>query len=298
MIPQTQFTGAETPPVNYTNEDNSGDMFQAVEDYDEQPENGGGFDSGDSVSDSEDESQRSDYNNRHVRPSAEAALPTAEEEAAFLEPAALDESVSEEDFTHQEIDKSRLEDDVSSGGDCQANTDDSPMEVDSGSDGSASMSDSGSEDYQPAEPIISNPAAQPSDEEGDEYDPMDAPISGTQPVLSEEEQEEYEPSEVVEPLEGQAPMAATIIEHTGSPASNVTASENEPEHGDDREHGLELTEANTLTTPQEVLPSVTDAADTNNVRTTPHPSNSLTSSRPLVHLNVPPLPVSPRTKVL
>jgi hypothetical protein len=297
-IPQIQSTGTETPPVNYTDEDNSGDSFQAMEGYDEQPENGGELDSGDSVSDSEDESQGQVYNNRHVRPSAEAALPTTEEEAAFLEPAAMDESVSEEDFTPQEIDKGGLEDDVSSGGDSQADSDDSPMEVDSDNDGSASMSDSGSEDYQPAEPIISNPAIQLSDEEDEEYDPMDAPISGTPPVFSEQEQEEYAPSEVVEPLEVQVPMAGTVIEQTGSPASKVTASENEPEHGDDREHGLELTEANTLTTSQEVLPSVVDAADTNNVRTTPHPSNCLTSSRPLVHLNVPPLPVSPRTKVL
>jgi hypothetical protein len=239
----------------------------AIDDVNElTPERDNLPESGDSVSDSEDEPVRQDYNNRLVRPSAEAALPTAEEETAFLEPAMMDESVSDEEAPaspdntdhHDEADVSPRDKDMS-------DSDDSPMEVDSDTDGSASMSDSGSEDYQPAYPITSMVNLEPANDEDEEYDPMDAPVSGTQPLLLEEDQEDYEPSEVVEVLEVQ-----TTPPTTGSPVSNGAASENEPEHGDDREHGLELTEANTLTNSQELLPSIPDTAVTNNVRTHPY----------------------------
>jgi hypothetical protein len=221
--------------------------------------------SGDSISDSEDERMRQDYNDRLVRPSAEAALPTAEEEAAFLEPATADHSVSDEEGLISPDDSDHHEEaDVSPQDKVSSDSDDSPMEVDSDSDGSASMSDSGSEDYQPAEPITVTSVPESIDDEDEEYDPMDAPVSGAQPFDHEEDRDDYEPSEVVEPVEVQ-----TTPLMTGSPVSNGITSENEPEHGDDREHALELTEANTLTYPQEILPSVPDAADTNNVRTRP-----------------------------
>ena len=237
-----------------------GDVNELTPERDNLPE------SGDSVSDSEDEPMRQDYNNRHVRPSVEAALPTAEEEAAFLEPAMMDESVSDEEaYASPDNSDHYDEADVSPPEKDRSDSDDSPMEVDSDTDGSASMSDSGSEDYQPAEPITSTVNLEPADDENEEYDPKDAPVSGTQPLLLEEDQEDYEPSEAVETLEVQTTPPAT-----GSPVSNDAASENEPEHGDDREHGLELTEANTLTNPQELLPSVPDTADTNNVRTHPY----------------------------
>lgn len=293
---EIQPAAAGKPPASYLDEENSVDASHTAENYDEQPEIDARLESGDSVSDSEDEPLRQNYNNRQVRPSAEAALPTAAEEEAFLEPPVMDDSVSEEEYM-PEMDMSQREVEASSGRDSHANYDDSPMEVDSDSDGSASMSDSGSEDYQPAEPIVSNAAVQPSDEEEDDYDPMDAPISGSQNLLPDEEQDEYEPSEILDSLEVQAPLTTAGFPQTGSPASDVAASENEQEHGDDREHGLELTEANTLTNSKEVLASLADAADTNKVRTSPLPSDRLTSSRPLVHLNVPLLLVSPRMKV-
>lgn len=208
-----------------------------------------------------------EHDNRLVRPSAPAAFSTAEE-AVILEPHTTDQSASEEEgFISQDDDDHHDEVDVSPQDQDTSDSDDSPMEVDSDTDGSASMSDSGSEDYQPAEPITTTGILEPvrDEDEDEEYDPMDAPVSGAQPSDFEEGQDEYEPSEVVEPLEVQTTQLAT-----GSSISHGTASEDEPEHGDDREHGLELTEANTLTNPQEMLPSVPDAADTNNVRKHPY----------------------------
>jgi hypothetical protein len=251
---------------------------------------------GDTVSESE-ESARQEYNNRLVRPSAEAALPTAEEEATFLEPALVDESPSDEDgLVSREDSDHHQGNNISPQSVDVSDSDDSPMEVDSETDGSASMSDSGSEDYQPAEPVINAEVQELSDDGDEEYDPMDAPVSNGSHLLHEADQDDYEPSEVVEPFEVQTTPSAPPQAQINSPVSNGTTAESEPEHGDDREHGLELTEANTLTNHQELSPSASHAEDTNNVRMRPILQYYLTQSRFHVHLN-PLLPVSPLTRV-
>ena len=224
---------------------------------------------GDIVSESE-ESARQEYNNRLVRPSAEAALPTAEEEATFLEPALVDESVSDEEGLISREDSDHHQgNNISPQSVDVPDSDDSPMEVDSETDGSASMSDSGSEDYQPAEPVINAGMQELSDDGDEEYDPMDAPVSNGSHLLHEDDQDDYEPSEVVEPFEVQTTPSAPPQAQINPPVSNGTTAESEPEHGDDREHGLELTEANTFTNHQELSPSASHAEDTNNVRMRP-----------------------------
>lgn len=294
----TQPLPIATPAAENLPRDAINDNLQSVDNNEQLAEQDNAPESGDSISDSEDEPLRQVYNNRRVRPSAEAALPTAEEEAAFLRAATVDESVSDgEGVSSPEDSDHHRETKTSPRRESQSDSEDSPMEVDSDSDGSASMSDSGSEDYQPAEPIISTENLEAVDDEDEEYDPMEAPIPNIQPLLPEEDQEDYEPSEIVDPLEVRTIPAAMPQDQAGSQVSNDTASGNEPEHGDDREHGLELTEANTLINPQELLPSVSDAADTNNVRM--HVSilqYCLTLSRTPLLLN-PLLPISPLTRV-
>ena len=256
------------PVVSYEGGSEAGPADDATEDSMQDTPDSAPYDntapgSGDSISESEGNSVRPEYNNRLVRPSAEAALPTAEEDAAFLEPAISEEIGSEPQIESQRDLNQPREASMSSGEDSPSESDDSPMEVDSDSDGSASMSDSGSDDYQPAEPIVTNDNVD-SEAEDSEYDPMDAPISGAQSFQHDEDQDHYEPSETVDPLVLETTPAAAVSQ-TGSPVPNDSNSEREPEHGDDREHGLELTEANTLTTPQLILPSVAGTEATNDV---------------------------------
>lgn len=77
------------------------------------------------------------------------------------------------------------------------------MDDDQGSDGSASMSDSGSdrddEDYEPADADISQPMQHSdADEDSDEYDPEEAPVSEFTPATGADDEapeDYYEPAE-------------------------------------------------------------------------------------------------------
>ncbi|KAK5065132.1 hypothetical protein LTR84_000968 [Exophiala bonariae] len=82
-----------------------------------------------------------------------------------------------------------------------------PLDDDQGSDGSASMSDSGSDrdedDYEPADADISQPMQQ-SDEDSDEYDPEEAPVSDFTPATGADDEaidDYYEPAESIGALD-------------------------------------------------------------------------------------------------
>ena len=68
------------------------------------------------------------------------------------------------------------------------------------SDGSASMSDSGSEieegEYEPADPDTTYPM-DVDNNPSDEYDPEEAPVEPTPPIAQTDEPEDYEPAEII-----------------------------------------------------------------------------------------------------
>lgn len=134
------------------------------------------------------------------------------------------------------------------------------MSVDRDSDGSASMSDSGSDDYEPPEPKPqSSSAVQVADV--DEYEPSDG-LLDPQHEEPYDAADDYEPSEVIESA------ASARQSSTTTPAMSSTSNKNELQSCqdetrpviseviqestvDDQEKGLQLSEANLLTKPQD-----------------------------------------------
>ena len=148
--------------------------------------------------------------------------------------------------------------------------------LDNDNDGSVSMSDSGTDDYEPAEISDLKPN---SDMESDGYDPEDGLLSSN---LSQGEvsdiDDDYEPAEEVEPVEVDLGNAQPVsmggdqclerrdpnLANRGFSDPNSPASADKPAVND-TEDRLELSDANSLTKPQD-LPQQSDAgAEADNV---------------------------------
>jgi hypothetical protein len=135
-------------------------------------------------------------------------------------------------------------------------------------DGSISMSDSGSEDYEPAEiPDVT----QVSDLESDGYDPDDVRVSENMDHGKVSDlDDDYEPAEAVEPMDVGLPdihLPAANNHHPSEVRDPDTADQrpsipsspkqiDKPPPSDDLETALELPGANTLTNPQDFQPQV------------------------------------------
>ena len=149
-------------------------------------------------------------------------------------------------------------------------------------DGSVSMSDSGSEDYEPAEiPDVT----QVSDLESDGYDPDDALVSENidQGEISDLD-DDYEPAEEVEPMDVDLPnihLTSTNNYHPSEvrepdtvdqqPSNPYSPKQIDKSPVNDIEIGLELPEANTLTKTQDFQPQADGGKEVDGV--------SFTSSR-------------------
>lgn len=122
------------------------------------------------------------------------------------------------------------------------------MDVDNQSAGSASMSDSMSEDYDPDETTMND--AKSVTEESDGYDPEEL-LSPSIKARLDEDVDEYEPAEIV-------PNVGKLDSHPPHPLSppvpNLASESSAP--ADDREDGVLLTEPNVLTKSQRLLNSV------------------------------------------
>jgi hypothetical protein len=129
------------------------------------------------------------------------------------------------------------------------------MDLDDESDGSASMSDSASEDYEPEDPQDHQIYA--IEDDSDEYDPEETAISVPAPVLqADEDLDEYEPSETIILT---TPIATEEVKvGTNEQVISVNGTSTQADGGED---GLQLTEAATLTNPQEVPKLVDDAVN-------------------------------------
>jgi hypothetical protein len=145
-------------------------------------------------------------------------------------------------------------------------------------DGSVSMSDSGSEDYEPAEiPDVT----QVSDLESDGYDPDDVPVAENidQGEVSDLD-DDYEPAEEVEPMDvnlSSIQLTSTTNYHPSSEVREPDAVEQRPSNPyspnqidkpptNDIENGLELPEANTLTKTQDFQPQADGGKGVDNVK--------------------------------
>ncbi len=127
------------------------------------------------------------------------------------------------------------------------------VDVDDESNGSASMSDSGSEEedegYEPAGPSVPV-STQQSDEDSDEYDPEEAPVQDLTPAPDHDVEagEIYEPSESLQ-VDEEAQISPGAVEEPSrgaSAAASVVSAVPEDIREDDVESGPQLTEANTL----------------------------------------------------
>lgn len=158
-------------------------------------------------------------------------------------------------------------------------------------DGSVSMSDSGSEDYEPAEiPDVT----QVSDLESDGYDPDDALVSENidQGEISDLD-DDYEPAEEVEPMDVDLPnihLTSTNNYHPSEvrepdtvdqqPSNSYSPKQIDKSPVNDIEIGLELPEANTLTKTQDFQPQADGGKEVDGVSFTSSPVRFvLTSER-------------------
>ena len=158
-------------------------------------------------------------------------------------------------------------------------------------DGSVSMSDSGSEDYEPAEiPDVT----QVSDLESDGYDPDDALVSENidQGEISDLD-DDYEPAEEVEPMDVDLPnihLTSTNNYHPSEvrepdtvdqqPSNSYSPKQIDKSPVNDIEIGLELPEANTLTKTQDFQPQADGGKEVDGVSFTSSPMRFvLTSER-------------------
>ena len=143
-------------------------------------------------------------------------------------------------------------------------------------DGSVSMSDSGSEDYEPAEiPDVT----QVSDLESDGYDPDDVLVAENidQGEVSDLD-DDYEPAEEVEPMDVNLPnihLTSTNNYHPSEvrepdavdqrPSNPSSPNQIDKPPTNDIENGLELPEANTLTKTQDFQPQADGGKEVDDV---------------------------------
>ena len=140
-----------------------------------------------------------------------------------------------------------------------------PGDLDNDNDGSVSMSDSGTDDYDPAEIPDVN---QYPDMESDGYEPDDGfPTGNSFPEEPSDNDDDYEPAEEIEPMEVDLRTMHPVsmnneqqAEDRGlDPVDQGSSGPYSPEPVDkqaidDIEDGLELSEANTLNKPQDLTP--------------------------------------------
>jgi hypothetical protein len=166
-------------------------------------------------------------------------------------------------------------------------------------DGSVSMSDSGSEDYEPAEiPDVT----QVSDLESDGYDPDDVLVSENidQGEVSDLD-DDYEPAEEVEPMDVDLQnihLTSTKNYHPSEvhepdtvdqqPSNPYSPNQIDKSPANDNENGLELPEANTLTKTQDFQPQADEGKEVDGVSFTSSPMHFVLTSVGATRGSVPP----------
>jgi hypothetical protein len=156
-------------------------------------------------------------------------------------------------------------------------------------DGSVSMSDSGSEDYEPAEiPDV----AQVSDLESDGYDPDDVLVAENidQGEVSDLD-DDYEPAEEVEPMDVNLPnihLTSTNNYHPSEvrepdavdqrPSNPASPNQIDKPSTNDIENGLELPETNTLTKTQDFQPQADGGKEVDDASFTSSPVRFMLTS--------------------
>jgi Putative zinc-finger domain len=122
-------------------------------------------------------------------------------------------------------------------------------------DGSVSMSDSGSEDYQPAEPL--EPQNDPAGSDSDPYEPADVPLTedAMEPSI-------LQPRSISQPAELEDPNQAEYSHAEFGPSVHSPHSdagnEDQPMVIDDSEDDMQLTEPDVINRPQIISQSLED----------------------------------------
>jgi len=141
--------------------------------------------------------------------------------------------------------------------------------IDNEYNGSVSMSDGGSDDY---EPVVISESGEASESESNGYEPDDGPVLEAKDGREDNgADDDYEPADEIQPLEVQHqssyispryPLSESVEPgpiQQGLSESNSQSSAELPAT-DDTEDGLQLSEANTMTKPQGYLPPADEVA--------------------------------------